>query len=54
MVEPVPKDIFAKLSDALPYSDSEADAAKRKDLWTKLDKNGNGQLTLYELGAGLR
>lgn len=50
----VPADIWNKLKDALPYTNSPADVEKRKELWKKLDINGNGLLTLPELGKGLR
>jgi Ca2+-binding EF-hand superfamily protein len=50
----VPVDIWTKLKTAIPYSNSSADVEKRKELWKKLDANVNGQLSLIEVGKGLR
>lgn len=50
----VPPEVWGKLKDAIPYGNSPAEVEKRKELWKKLDKNGNGQLTLHEVGTGLR
>lgn len=51
---PVAPDVWQKLKAGIPYTNSAEDVQKRKELWKKLDTNGNGQLTLHEVGTGLR
>ena len=51
---PVAPEVIQKINSGLPYGNTPEDAEKRNELWKKLDANGNGQLTLIELGKGLR
>ena len=51
---PVAPEVIQKIKTGLPIGNTPEDAEKRNELWKKLDVNGNGQLSLIELGKGLR
>ena len=46
--------ILAELDEKLPYSNSEADVAKRAKYWEGIDVNGNRYISLAETDKGLR
>ena len=45
---------WAKVRESLPYQDTDAAKAKRKQMWKGIDVNGNGFVSLAEVDKGLR
>ena len=52
---PEPEDVdWGVLSSKLPYGKTPIAAKRRKELWDKLDVNGNGYLSLAEIDKGMQ
>lgn len=47
-------DVWTRISNTLPYGNTSTDVEKRKQIFRKFDKNGNGQLSLIEVKSGLK
>ncbi|XP_023336637.1 flagellar calcium-binding protein TB-44A [Eurytemora carolleeae] len=45
---------WEELNAKLPYQKNEEEKAQRSELWTSIDVNGNGYLSLAEVSRGIR